>query len=58
MRSGGIRIISSLLTNYPTDLQIAYYTILGLWLLTYSSESHAYFNDPALGLIRLIIEAI
>jgi V-type H+-transporting ATPase subunit H len=47
LRSGGIKIIQQLLTQYSTDLQVSYYTILGLWLLSYVEESYQYFNDPS-----------
>lgn len=46
------------MSKYPTDLQISYYTILGLWLLSYTNDSIAYFSDPSIGLIRMTIEAI
>ncbi|CAD8111966.1 unnamed protein product [Paramecium primaurelia] len=58
IKSGGIRIINNLLSKYSTDLQIAYYTILALWLLSFTTESIPLFNDPTIGLIRLIIESV
>ncbi|CAK63714.1 unnamed protein product (macronuclear) [Paramecium tetraurelia] len=58
IKSGGIRIISNLLSKYSTDLQIAYYTILALWLLSFTTESIPLFSDPTVGLIRLIIESV
>ncbi|CAD8207074.1 unnamed protein product [Paramecium octaurelia] len=58
IKSGGIRIISNLLSKYSTDLQIAYYTILALWLLSFTNESIPLFSDPTIGLIRLIIESV
>ncbi|CAD8208099.1 unnamed protein product [Paramecium pentaurelia] len=58
IKSGGIRIITNLLSKYSTDLQIAYYTILALWLLSFTTESISLFNDPTIGLIRLIIESV
>ncbi|CAD8120222.1 unnamed protein product [Paramecium sonneborni] len=58
IKSGGIKIISNLLTKNSTDLQIAYYSILGLWLLSFTNESIQIFSDPAIGLIRLVIESV
>ncbi|CAK91061.1 unnamed protein product (macronuclear) [Paramecium tetraurelia] len=58
IKSGGIRIITNLLSKYSTDLQIAYYTILALWLLSFTTESISLFNDPTIGLIKLIIESV
>ncbi|CAD8109534.1 unnamed protein product [Paramecium primaurelia] len=58
IKSGGIKIITNLLSKYSTDLQIAYYTILALWLLSFTTESISLFNDPTIGLIRLIIESV
>ncbi|CAD8194181.1 unnamed protein product [Paramecium octaurelia] len=58
IKSGGIRIITNLLSKYSTDLQIAYYTILALWLLSFTTESISLFSDPTIGLIKLIIESV
>lgn len=58
LKSGGMKIITQLMSKYPTDLQISYYTILGLWLLSYTNDSIAYFSDASIGLIRMTIEAI
>ena len=58
MDNDGFRIMQHLLSSYPTDLQVCYYTILGLWLLSYSSKSYVYFADPKFALIKLTIEAI
>ncbi|CAD8123762.1 unnamed protein product [Paramecium sonneborni] len=58
VKSGGIKIISNMLANYPTDLHIAYYTILAMWLLSFTNESLQFFNDPQIGLIRMIIESV
>jgi len=58
MRNDGFKIMQYLLSSYPTDLQVCYYTILGLWLLSYSSTSYSFFGDPKYMLIKLTIEAI
>lgn len=58
MLNDGFSILRHLLAAYPTDLQVCYYAILGLWLLSYSPNSYAYFADPKYGLIKLTIEAI
>jgi hypothetical protein len=33
--------------KYPSDLQKMYYTLLVLWLISFSEKSVAFFTDPS-----------
>ncbi len=34
------------MTNYLTDLQTSYYTLLCLWLITFDEKSFEHFKNP------------
>lgn len=60
LKSGGINIITR---NFQTnslsnDLQVMYYTILCLWLLSYDKVSVPYFTHPEHQIVPSVIEVI
>ncbi|KRX04842.1 Armadillo-type fold [Pseudocohnilembus persalinus] len=58
LQNGGQNILSEFLKKYSNDLQIAYYTLLNVWLISFSQEAQEHFADPTLGLIKSMTEVI
>lgn len=49
--NNGTQILHDNMKKYPSDLQKMYYTLLVLWLISFSEKSVIYFTDPKLRLV-------
>jgi len=58
LKAGGIEILSKNLQNQGTDIQTSYYTFFCLWLLSFEEFSVKYFADPALLVIKRMIQVM
>jgi len=58
LNNGGADILHDSMTKFSNELQPMYYTLLALWLISFSPLSYDYFKNPNLGLIRLSTEVI
>lgn len=51
-------MLKEFLERHENDIQISYYTLLNVWMISFSEHSYEYFKNPAIGLIRLITDVI
>jgi len=58
LKAGGIEILSKNLMSQGSDIQTAYYTFFCLWLLSFEDFSIKYFSDPALLVIKRMIQVM
>jgi V-type H+-transporting ATPase subunit H len=58
IKTSGISLLHDFFVKGSNELQLMYYSILTLWLLSFSEDSIPIFSNPKHGFIRLTMEII